>query len=1122
MKKINHYNIIDRIGIGGMGEVYRAEDTVLERCVAIKIMHHHLSQDSENVDRLIREAKAAAKLVHPNVITIHEIGEADFGYYIVMEYINGISLSDFLYHNDKIDQERAVNFTIQILKALNAAHKAGILHRDIKAENILITEDDQVKVLDFGIARVSKNDDLTKNNEILGTIDYMAPEQMLGDDIDERCDLYAAGMVLYQLLTRLLPFKSSNTVQILFNKLNEEPASPSSINPRINRELDAIVLKAIHKKPSERWQTAEEFLTVLRDFLDQLRRDKIKPAAVPINYDLDFEEDGKNALTLKNVFIGRQKEFKRLVQLFNDVKIGRGQSVIIKGEAGIGKSRLASKFRSYAEYNKACVIYGACLYKEGMDAYLPFIDGLRDFFSRDNQRLTENDRNELVSRVRKQMPDFSLFMDRFTTTLVQKSKNKKGSTKKSQDSQLENFIHLFSLISNLHPLILIIDDMQWADVASLRLFHYLSKRISKHRILLIGISRTDRYDLQDDGKPTYWVDTLKRMSREDLLNTIDLDYLSKEDSNQLIDQSLENTAFSEEFYVGLYEATRGNPFFILETLKSLQANERIIQKNTRWIDLDVDFKLDVPERVEDIFIRRLSCINERERELLQVASVIGYKFDPVLLSYITELKKIEVLKILGRMEKSYEIVQGSDRDYKFEHPLLADLLYQEMPKAMVKEYHLMIAEQMGKIFKDDFGSFVGDVAEHYRKGQNYAKAIPLLYNAGVRSFDMSAYREASLYYENLIQCMQIENFDDDAVIPKIELYFQLGICYEETGKWELGIETYDKLSQLAINARNFSRYVNAIMRIGRIYDKLGNWSEAMQYYDRCLELADIYDIDDVKSRIYNNIGINCFHKGDFDSALDYFQETLAVSKSENALFDKAHAYTNIGIIANILHGPDSVALENFNRALAIYKAKQSKANIARVYQNMGMIYSDKKDWANAVQFFEKCLDIAEETQEKQLRVLTYLNLGKTYALQGTILKAKTFSDKALKMFKRMNDVLGIAEAYHVLGIIYSHENDFERAEKFLSESIKINKEKDYKEGLAETYVTYAKLYLKNGLIDLAKENYMRAVNIYQAINIDVKVKEIQSLMDQLLSLETSGITHSKVLTQKYGKTVRHS
>ena len=1121
MKNIKHYQILDRIGVGGMGEVFRAEDTVLERHVAIKIMHKRLSQDSECIDRLIREAKAAAKLVHPNVVTIHEIGQADFGNYIVMEYINGISLSDFIYNTEKIDQERCVNLTIQILKALNIAHKAGILHRDIKAENILITDDDQIKVLDFGIARVNKHENLTKNGEILGTIDYMAPEQMLGDEIDERCDLYAVGIVLYQLLTRILPFKSSNTVQILFNKLNEEPASPSSINPKISRELDAIVLKAINKRSSERWQSAEDFIDVLNDFLEHLHRNKIRPVVESINYDLDFEEEEQKPTVLQHVFIGRQREFKKLVQVFNDVKIGRGQSVLVKGEAGIGKSSLASKFRSYAEYNNALVVYGACLYSEGMDAYLPFIDGLRDFFSRDNHRLSEDERNRLISRIRQNLPHLSVFMDRFTTTLVKKTKKSKV-TSKTQENLFENFFHLFTIISELHPLIIIIDDLQWADIASLRLFHYLAKKNSKRNIMLLGISRSDRYDLQDNGKPTYWVDILNRMSREDLIIRIDLDYLSKEDSDQLIDKSLQHTAFSEEFYLGLYEATRGNPFFIIETLKSLQANQRIIQKDARWIDLDVDFKMDVPERVEDIFIRRLSCINEKEREVLQLAAVIGYKFDPVLLSYITGTKKIDVLKILKRMEKNYEIVRSSERDYKFEHPLLADLLYQEMPNAMVREYHLMIAEQMGKIYKNDYGSLVGDVAEHYRKGQDYEKAIPLLYQAGVRAFGIAAYREAGLYYENLINSMQKTDYNDSDTVPLIELYFQLGICYEETGKWDLGIETYNKLAQVAFDNQNFSRYANAIMRVGRIYDKLGKWTEAMKYYDRCLELADTYNIDDIKSRIYNNIGINFFHKGDFDSALDYFQQTISASKSENALFDKAHAYTNIGIIANILHGPNSVALENFGKALTIYESKQSKANIARVYQNMGMVYSDKKDWSKAVEAFENCLQIAEETQEKQLRVLTYLNLGKTYALQGTILKAKTFSNKALKMFKRMNDILGIAEAYHVLGIIYSHENDFERGDKFLSESIKINKEKDYKEGLAETYVTYAKLHLDNGLIDRAKENYMKAINIYQMMNIDVKVKEIQSLMDELHLLATSGMMHSKVLTQKYGKTVRHS
>ena len=1121
MKKIKHYNIFERIGSGGMGEVFRAEDTLLERQVAIKIMHKHLSDSVENADRLLHEAKAAAKLVHPNVVTIHEIGEADFGYYIVMEYINGVTLSDFIYNNEKIDPERSIKLTIQILKALHIAHQAGILHRDIKAENILISEDDQIKVLDFGIARITRQDHLTKNGEILGTIDYMAPEQMLGEEIDARCDLYAVGIVLYQLLTRVLPFNSSNAVQILFNKLNEEPASPSSINPKVNRDIDPIVLKAIHKKACERWQSAEDFISILREFLDRIQHDKIKPAHEAINYDLDFEEEEKKPTLLQNVFIGRQKEFKKMVQVFNEVKIGHGQSILLKGEAGIGKSSLASKFRSYAEYNNSLVIYGACLYKEGMDAYLPFIDGIREFFSRGNQRLTEDERSKLKNKVRKFTPSLSVFTDRFTTTIIKKSGRQENSTQ-AQENLFENFIRLFSMISDIHPLVIIMDDMQWADAASLRLFHYLAKKISKLPILLLGISRSDRFDLQEKGKPTFWVEILNRMSREDLLVRIDLDYLSKEDSSQLIDKSLQNTAFSEEFYLGIYEATRGNPFFIVETLKALQANERIIKKDTRWIDLDVDFKMDVPERVEDIFIRRLSNINDKERELLQVAAVIGYKFDSDLLSYVTDFKKIEVLRMLKKMEKSYEIVHSFDKEYKFEHPLLADLLYQELPKAMVREYHLLIAGKMSEIYNNDFGSLVGEVAEHFRKGNNFKKAIPLLYQAGVRAFGMSAYREAGLYYENLINSMQIEEKGDMDSIPQVELYFQLGICYEETGKWDLGIETYKKLAQLAFDIQDYSRYANAIMRIGRIYDKLGKWAEAMNHYERCLELADTYNIEDIKSRVYNNIGINYFHKGDFDSALDYYQETIAAAKTENALFDKAHAYTNIGIIANILHGPNSVALENFNKALAIYESKSSKSNIARVYQNIGMVYSDKKDWAKAIDAFENCLQIAEDIQEKQLRALTYLNLGKTYALQGTLLKAKTFSDKALKMFKKMNDILSIAEAYHVFGIIYTDEGDFERAEKFLAESIKINKEKAYKEGLAETFVSYAKLFLENGLIDQAKENYMKAVNIYQNMNINVKVKQIQSLMDELNELANSGMTHSKVLLQKYGKTIRHS
>jgi predicted ATPase len=255
----------------------------------------------------------------------------------------------------------------------------------------------------------------------------------------------------------------------------------------------------------------------------------------------------------------------------------------------------------------------------------------------------------LKNEIKAKVPVLSQFTDRFTTTITSEKKDdlKNGQAQPENKNIYDDFYTLLELISNINPVILVVDDLQWADVASLRLFHYLARRVNKSAVTILGITRSDRFDLQDDGKPTELVDLLARMRREDLYEKIDLDKLSRENSEQLVNKSLTNTALSDEFYSSLYEETKGNPFFILETIKSLQKNGGLIYDNDIWIDTHIDFKMAVPSRVEDIFIRRLSTISEEQREILQVAAVIGYKFDPLLLSSILEIPKIKLL--LGQL-----------------------------------------------------------------------------------------------------------------------------------------------------------------------------------------------------------------------------------------------------------------------------------------------------------------------------------------------------------------------------------------------------------------------------------------------------------------------------------------
>lgn len=1093
MDQLEHYNIIEKIGSGGMGDVYRAFDTQLERDVAIKVIHPAASSDGQNANRLIREARAAAKIVHPNVVTIYEVGEGKAGRYIVMEYIKGVPLSNLIQREAPLDAERSIKLIVQVLKALELAHSMGIIHRDIKADNILITDKDEAKVLDFGIAKMSQKAGLTVAGEVLGTVEFMAPEQMLGEDVDHRCDLYAAGVVLYQTLTRELPFQGQNPVEILFKKLNEEPLALNYYNKKLNSRIDSVIFKALSHAKEDRWDSARQMIERL-EALISTQAPQTENGFLIYGDEPEFQEESKG---FRSVFIGRDKEFKRLVKSFQKIHNEGGQTIFLSGEAGVGKSTLAKQFKNYVKHQDVWVLSGTCLYHEGMDAYLPYIDALRGFFSRENSVLTDMERTEIKNMVREKVPILAEFTERFCTTFFTSSWNSNQEKKENNANLFEGLHILISLLSEYKPLVLIVDDLQWADEASLRLFHYLSRKIISNRVFLFGISRTDHFDLQEDGKPKMIVEVQNRMRREGIVDEIKLQRLTRNDCDLLVDKSLTNTAFSDDFYQGMYRETKGNPFFVIETIKLFREKGGIYEDNDIWIDKKIDFKSEVPNRVEDIFIRRLSGLNEEDRELLQVGSVLGYKFDPSILARIMELKKIDLLKKLQKIERDFQIILSIDNLFQFEHPMLCDLLYNEIPQALAAEYHLMIAGEFKSIHGDDFGSLVGDVAQHFRRGGDHVNAIPLLYKAALRTFDLSAYREASMFFDDLLASVKLSKQKLPGNISEEEIYFKLGICYEEAGNWQKSLDAYRKLIEVSDLQQNPEKKVDALMRIGRIQDVLGDWEDASKYYEECLALAEKHHIKNVYSRVYNKFGVYYFQKGDFDKALRYFKKTIRSADSESGEFDKAHAYTNVGIIANILRGEHSVALGNFNKALKIYKKKKSQTDQARVYHNIGMFYSDHAEWLESIKAFEKCLQLTDDNESKHLRALTFLNMGKAYARQKKLVKAKQLTEKALKMFKRMADIFSIAEAYHIYGIIYGAQNNFERAEIYLLDAIKIFKNKDFLEGLAETHETYSILCNDFGYKEKAKTLGLKAIEYFDSLNLDSKVKTIKKIIDSI-------------------------
>lgn len=256
----NRYRIERVIGIGGMAVVFKATDLLMRRIVAVKILKDEIATDEESVKRFTNESRTIAMLSHPNIVNVYDASVRDNVKYIVMEFVEGITLKNYMQHREVLNLREIISYTTQILRALDHAHKKGVVHRDIKPQNIMLLKNGVIKVMDFGIAKRPNAETVTMTDKAIGTVYYISPEQVTGGDIDARSDLYALGVMMYEMATGRLPFTAETPVSVALMQVNETAPQPKEINPHIPAGLDQIITRAMEKDPDARYQSAEEML----------------------------------------------------------------------------------------------------------------------------------------------------------------------------------------------------------------------------------------------------------------------------------------------------------------------------------------------------------------------------------------------------------------------------------------------------------------------------------------------------------------------------------------------------------------------------------------------------------------------------------------------------------------------------------------------------------------------------------------------------------------------------------------------------------------------------------------------------------------------------------------------
>jgi tetratricopeptide (TPR) repeat protein len=743
---IGRYRVLRKLGEGGMGLVFEAEDDVLGRRVAVKRLK---SSDEASRRRFWREARAAARLSHPNVCQLYEVGEDSQGLFLAMELLVGEPLSRRL-ERGALPPAEAVSLGAGMLAALSALHAAGIVHRDLKPSNVYLTAHG-ARLLDFGLARAlpgelaraiaGESSDRTHPDLMVGSPRYMAPEQVLGHEVDARTDVFAAGAVLYEAFAGRPAFAGATLVEVLTATLHDAP--PPLEGAAV--PFDGVVRRALAKAPADRFPSAEEMADALR------------AAASPPVRAAPPAPSAAEGVDRRDVFAGRAAELARLRERLAGALAGTGSVVFVTGERGTGKSALVGAFlkqvRAAAE--PVTVASGRCMERQGPgETFLPFLDAF-------GRLLSTRARDVAVDLVRTWAPTVGVQMPAALVPDPDGSLHRltAGATRERLVREAGDF---FEAATRLYPLVLVIEDLQWADPASVDLLCHLGRRVGQQRMLLIATYRPS--DAEALNPP------LKRgaldLRAAGLADELPLGPLAAPDVRAWLDARFSPNDFPPGLADALHARAEGLPLFVRALVELLAARGEIRRSETAWSLARPLAELDLePSRdVKDLVRAQLESLPAADRNLLDAASVVGKEFSsPVAaaLSGADALEAEERLLRLSRVQRVLEFLGDEELPdgtlgarYRFAHGLFQRVLYEDLVAPRRAQLHRRAAELLTRHWGEDAPMLAAQVAEHYELGRDLASAARFRTRAGDHAARRFAAAEAEEQYDCALRLLE--------------------------------------------------------------------------------------------------------------------------------------------------------------------------------------------------------------------------------------------------------------------------------------------------------------------------------------------------------------------------------
>jgi adenylate cyclase len=1146
---MTRYRIVDSLGRGGMGEVCLADDLVLHRQVALKFLAAPGEREARDaLDQLLTEARAAAALDHPFICSVYEVTTLDGRPCIAMEYVRGETLERRL-RRGPLPVPEALRVTEEIAEALEAAHKRRIIHRDLKPANVMLTEDQHIKVMDFGLAMRLPIESFEPAGAIgtapadagvvCGTPAYMAPEQIRGEPADRRSDIFAFGIVLYELLSGANPFHRGSVDATLAAILGDAAADLRERVAAVPAPLASLAARMLAKDPGSRPQSFGDVRMSLR----RMTADLSAPAAHPLPavvVDVP-RSDGSARL------VGRDAERAQLLEAVRQAAAGRGALVVLEGEAGIGKTRLAEETLQAARQIGCLTLVGRCDEQDGTPPLLPYIEALEHA-----SRLLPAPAFRRV--VAPGAPELAKLLPELHRLFPDMEAPLELPPQLRQRFLFKNVEELLGRCSRIAPLVLFIDDLQWADEPTLQLTEHLAPRLGTLPILVMAAYRDiepgpaaagrsafrhllDRVRGQgrDVAAPQAIRAALGDLVRQGAARTIALRPFVEADVGSML-AALAHDDPPARVVRRFVDQTGGNPFFVAELFRHLKDEGRLFDAPGRWKrDVELD-DTGTPESVRVVLERRLERVSAGTQKMLRAAAVIGRHFDLDLLEAVAEVDSDALVDALDEAEQARLLKGPSGRQevlWRFPHQLICQTLAAGIPLLRRQRLHLRVADAMTRL---DAASqtYASEIAHHlYSAGRlaDAGRTARALVAAGDAAYAVYATEEAMRHYGRALDVLletppSLADASFGEASPgspsrtparwggsaamRRGVEERLADLFALVGDRAAALERYQRLAGVPDGRGDPVDEARIARKLGTLHWQGGDRERAMACYQRALAAVEgasaplaphhagaVGTAHVEAAHLYQELGRAAFRSGDNGQAMQWAERALASAEAalagaaivtpevrRAATVAVAHATNTIGV-ALARSGQLDAARERIERSVAAARELGLLDVACRGYANLGVLYSTVEP-QRAIEVSLTGLELASKIGAASLQSYIYANLAAAYcALTDRCEKeGLEAAHAAATLDRELGQLDHLAVPLIVIAQIHQCRGELQRAQDAYREALSLAERIGEPQLLLPCYDGLATVYLDRGDRERAAEFMERARELCERTGLD--------------------------------------